>query len=147
VIALTCLTCACGGPPPPLAKPAVITDTMRPRHPPYPPPRPALAPVTLDFVVLVDPRDFEAKQHFERGEAHFRAGDFAAAVQELIRSYERAPEPELILDIALCKDRMGDYRDATYFYLRYLKLWPDAYDRDQVQRRIDELNAWRDAPQ
>jgi len=87
----------------------------------------------------------EARTFFERGVAMFQRRQYEAAMQAFTAAHRFAPFPELLYNMALTAERLSQTRDAIDYYREYLRLRRDAPDRAQVERRIAELRAQREA--
>ncbi len=81
----------------------------------------------------------EAREHYERGMAHYELGEFSDAIAEFKLAYERAPMPGLLFNLAQASRLGKDYEQALHFYRAYLRARPDASNRDDVEKRIVEL--------
>ena len=81
----------------------------------------------------------EAKDHYDRGMAHYELGEFAAAVEEFKAAYARSQAPGLLFNLAQASRLNKDYEQALHFYRTYLRVRPDAANRDDVEKRIAEL--------
>jgi tetratricopeptide (TPR) repeat protein len=90
------------------------------------------------------PGDAEAqrfKEAFERGEAHFAAGDYGAAIAAF-RAAERArATPEVAYDLAKCHEKLQDDAYAVYYYRLYLRRAPNAPDTLEVAGWVGETLA------
>jgi tetratricopeptide (TPR) repeat protein len=82
----------------------------------------------------------EARALYERGLAHYHVGDFPQAIDEFKRAYELSKAPRLLFDLAQAQRLNKDYEPALYSYTTYLRLVPDAPNRDDVNARIAEMN-------
>lgn len=81
----------------------------------------------------------EAKDHYDRGMAHYELGEFAAAVEEFKLAYARSQAPGLLFNLAQASRLNKDYEQAVHFYRAYLRVRPDAANRDDCEKRIAEL--------
>ncbi|HEX8954546.1 MAG TPA: hypothetical protein VF945_21975 [Polyangia bacterium] len=81
----------------------------------------------------------EAKDHYDRGMAHYELGEFGAAVEEFKAAYARSQAPGLLFNLAQASRLNKDYEQALHFYRTYLRVRPDAANRDDVEKRIGEL--------
>lgn len=81
----------------------------------------------------------EAKEHYERGMAHYELGEFSAAVEEFKAAYARSQAPGLLFNLAQASRLAKDYEQSLHFYRTYLRVRPDAPNRDDVEKRIAEL--------
>ena len=81
----------------------------------------------------------EAKDHYDRGMAHYELGEFGAAVDEFKAAYALSQAPGLLFNLAQASRLNKDYEQALHFYRTYLRVRPDAANRDDVEKRIAEL--------
>jgi tetratricopeptide (TPR) repeat protein len=81
----------------------------------------------------------EAKDHYDRGMAHYELGEFTAAVEEFKAAYARSQAPGLLFNLAQANRLAKDYEQALHFYRTYLRVRPEAANREDVERRIAEL--------
>ena len=61
-----------------------------------------------------------ATAHFQRAREHFQQSDFRAALHELERAYELAPDHRLHYSIAQTKQALNDHAGAAESYARYI---------------------------
>jgi len=89
-----------------------------------------------------------AKQHYQQGEAYFKAKNFSAAMEEYQRGYLEKANPVFIFNIAQCQRLLGNSAAAVEFYQRYLQEAPDGPGRPVAEKQIAELSgpAKSDAP-
>lgn len=80
-----------------------------------------------------------AKRHFERGEKLFAVGQFSDALEEYKKAYEAKPLPGFLYNVGQCYRNLGDLDQAIFSYKKYLQLMPEAKNREQVEKLIDEL--------
>jgi tetratricopeptide (TPR) repeat protein len=104
-------------------------------------PRAAWADGTKDVATT------RAKRHFEKGEKLFALGQFAEALDEYKAAYEAKPIPAFLFNVGQCYRNLGDFESAIFSYKKYLQLAPDAANRSQVEKLIDELEAKQEAEQ
>lgn len=81
----------------------------------------------------------EARTFFLRGVAMFRRNQFEAAMQAFTAAQRFAPLPEILYNMAITSERLGNTRDAIDYYREYLRLRPDSVDRGHVEREITRL--------
>jgi tetratricopeptide (TPR) repeat protein len=86
-----------------------------------------------------DPATRAAKRHFDRGEKLFALGKFDEALDEYQQAFDAKPIPDFLFNIGQCYRNLGDYQQAIFSFKKYLKLEPDASDKDKVEKLIDEL--------
>jgi tetratricopeptide (TPR) repeat protein len=80
-----------------------------------------------------------AKRHFDRGEKLFALGKFDVALDEYQKAFDAKPIPDFLFNIGQCYRNLGDYDQAIFSFKKYLKLEPDAPDKDKVEKLIDDL--------
>jgi tetratricopeptide (TPR) repeat protein len=78
----------------------------------------------------------EARGAFQAGEAAYRAGRFAEALDYFTRAYELTHEPDLLYNIATVQDRLRHDREAIEAYRAYLDARPDSSDRANIEARV-----------
>ena len=86
-----------------------------------------------------DPATRAAKRHFDRGEKLFALGKFDEALDEYQKAFDAKPLPDFLFNIGQCYRNLGDYQQAIFSFKKYLKLEPDAPDKDKVEKLIDDL--------
>jgi tetratricopeptide (TPR) repeat protein len=86
-----------------------------------------------------DPATRSARRHFERGEKLFALGKFDVALDEYQTAFDAKPLPAFLYNIGQCYRNLGDYDQAIFSFKKYLKLSPDAENREAVERLIDDL--------
>ncbi|MBI4510066.1 MAG: hypothetical protein HY698_10560 [Deltaproteobacteria bacterium] len=91
-----------------------------------------------DAPVQVDKAQ-QAKDHYQRGITAYNLGEFDVAVREFKEAYALSSAPGLLFNIAQAYRLKKDYEQALYFYKTYLRLQPDAQNKDDVNARIVEM--------
>lgn len=86
-----------------------------------------------------------AKAKFAAGARHFDLSEFDEALADFKDAYRNKPDPVLLYNIAQCHRKLGHTDEAISFYQSYLRRAPEAKNRDEVERRIKELEVLRDA--
>lgn len=86
-----------------------------------------------------DPATRAARRHYERGEKLFALGKFDEALDEYQEAFDAKPLPGFLYNIGQCYRNLGDYDQAIFSFNKYLKLQPDADNKDAVQQLITEL--------
>ncbi len=86
-----------------------------------------------------------AKMHYEAGVRHFDLSEYEPALTEFKEAYRNKPDPVFLYNIAQCHRKLGHADEAITFYQSYLRRAPDAKNREEVEKRISELEAIRDA--
>jgi len=83
----------------------------------------------------------ESQRLMGEGEALYKAGKYADALQAFDRAYTLNPLAELRYNQAACIEKMGAREMAASRYEDYLKEAPQAPDADKVRRHITQLHA------
>lgn len=89
----------------------------------------------------------KAKQLFERGETHYQAGDFAAALKKYKAALEIRRHPSIIFNIAQCYRKLGDAKQGLFYYKLFLDDWANSNpgnpppNEDEVKDYITKLQA------
>jgi tetratricopeptide (TPR) repeat protein len=91
-----------------------------------------------------DAATVRARKHFRRGENLFALGRFAEALDAYEAAFEAKPLPDFLFNVAQCHRNLGNYDEAIFSYRKYLKLAPDAHNRDAVEDLLEELEQTRD---
>jgi len=86
-----------------------------------------------------DPATRAARRHFERGEKLFALGKFDEALEEYQTAFDAKPLPGFLYNIGQCYRNLGDYDQAIFSFKKYLKLEPEADNKDAVQQLISDL--------
>ena len=82
----------------------------------------------------------EAKKHYERGMKAYNLQDFKGALHEFQSAYVELPDPVFLFNIAQAQRQLGEYDAAAKSYRLYIANQPDAANRDQVVRLIEEMD-------
>ena len=85
----------------------------------------------------------EAKAHYDQGTVHFNLDEWPQAIEDFKAAYRLYPDAIFLYNIAQCHRKIGDAAEALSFYKKYLRERPDAPNRPEVEKRIDELEAAR----
>jgi len=82
-----------------------------------------------------------AKKHYDKGEKLFALGRFDTALDEYQKAFDSKPVPAFLFNIGQCYRNLGDFESAVFSFKKYLKLEPDAPNRDKVEKLIEDLEA------
>lgn len=85
-----------------------------------------------------------AKAHFAAGSAYYEQANYADAVKEFNEAYRLSKKTDLLYNIAVSYERLGDYGSAIAALQRYLSERPNASDRVTIETRIENLQRRRD---
>ncbi|MHB8420172.1 MAG: protein kinase domain-containing protein [Myxococcales bacterium] len=99
-----------------------LDDTL----PPFPPGKPA-------------PRTARARA--EAAQIAYDVGRFDKALKLFSQTYELAPQPNLLFDIAQCHRQLGNTERALFFYQRYLAHAPAGTNPRTAKKLIDMTRA------
>ncbi len=80
-----------------------------------------------------------AKRHYKRGRKLFNLQKFERALSEFQKAYDAHPFPGFLFNIGQCQRNLGDYKAAVFSFKKFLKLDPDADNRDLVEKLIEDL--------
>jgi tetratricopeptide (TPR) repeat protein len=81
-----------------------------------------------------------ARQHYEAGITHYNLGEFKQAIDEFKKAYELSKKPRLLFNIAQAYRLDRQWSQAAYFYRTYLRLVPDAENREDVEEFLAEAD-------
>jgi tetratricopeptide (TPR) repeat protein len=81
-----------------------------------------------------------AREHVARAKTHFKLGEFEPAIQEFKEAYRLRSVPGLLFNIAQANRMLGRYPEAKRLYENYLRDLPDAANREEVLRQIQQLD-------
>jgi len=100
------------------------------------PARPAVAREASDDAALK-----RAQGHFRKGEKLFALGRFDDALEQYEKAFEAKPLPGFLFNIAQCHRNLGSFDEAIFSFRKYLRLIPDAENREATEELINELEA------
>jgi PEGA domain len=120
-----------------------------------PGPRAALLVTTLAILgarapgIRAQPADTDqARQEYEDGYRALQHGDYEAALAHYQRSYQLAPRPRTLFNLAVSEEKLGRLEDAIHHYARFLEV-AEARDEafvKQAKQKIDALSKQLPAP-
>jgi tetratricopeptide (TPR) repeat protein len=82
-----------------------------------------------------------AKESYSEGKRHYDLGEYDAALAAFKKAYLNYEEPVFLFNIAQCYRALGDRPGAVRSYRAFLRNWPKAPNREQVERIVSELEA------
>ncbi len=123
---------------------AVTSRAADPAPPPAVAPVPVvpLPPAAAD-VPVGSQADVDMQASRALGHRLVMLGRYEEAVAAFRRAYELKADARLLYDIAECYRQVGNVDQALFYYDRYLTDWPEAFDRDQVEKKVAALSAGR----
>ncbi len=80
--------------------------------------------------------DQEARVHFRLGNAYYESGRFADAAREFEEAYRFSNRPALLYNVFVAHRDGGNLLPAIQALRGYLRLVPDAEDREQLTARL-----------
>lgn len=81
----------------------------------------------------------QMKRFYERATRAYDVGKYAEAIEDYQRAYEIGGDPAMLYNIAQSYRLSDQPTEAVRFYRRYLLRSPNARNRDDVERKITEL--------
>ncbi|MDB4980538.1 MAG: Thiol-disulfide isomerase [Myxococcales bacterium] len=88
---------------------------------------------------LTPQQKLEMKQLYERATRAYDVGKYAEAIEFYQKAYEIGGDPPMLYNIAQSYRLNDQPADAVRFYRRYLQRAPSARNKDDVERKIAEL--------
>ncbi len=80
-----------------------------------------------------------AKRHYERGQKLFGLQKFEDALEQFQKAFDAKPIPDFLFNIGQCQRNLGDNEAAIFSFKKFLKLDPEASNREQVEELIEDL--------
>jgi Tetratricopeptide repeat len=98
-----------------------------------------LSPCLARAAELSPQQKLEMKQLYERATRAYDVGKYAEAIEYYQKAYEIGGDPPMLYNIAQSYRLNDQPADAVRFYRRYLQRAPSARNKDDVERKIGEL--------
>lgn len=83
--------------------------------------------------------DSAAEQALREGRRHYDLREWKVAIDKFKTSYKLAPTREALFNLAQAFRQNGDCKDAVGTYKTYLRNYPGASNRGQVEQLIEDL--------
>lgn len=80
-----------------------------------------------------------ARNAYNEGQKRFEAGEYQQAKDSFQKAYDTVPNPVVLLSIAESQVHLKELDEAIANLERYLEERPDAPDRADVEKRIEEI--------
>ena len=80
-----------------------------------------------------------ARAHFKAGQKQFQDKQYSQALRSFKKANKLLPHPDILFMVAQCHRNLKHYKKAIKAYQGYLKSKPQAEDKAQVTRLIEEL--------
>ncbi len=81
----------------------------------------------------------EARAYFDKASASFALGHYPVAAENFEKAFELKPDPALLYNAAQAHRLGGNKERAVALYQNYLRLYPKAVRRSEVETRVQEL--------
>lgn len=81
----------------------------------------------------------KAKELFQRAQKLYKQARYAEAIEKFEEAYAARPHPVIYFNIGKCYEQLNETPKALRAYRDYLRLMPDAKDRDTVADAIANL--------
>jgi tetratricopeptide (TPR) repeat protein len=112
--------------------------------------RDSLAPLCLAMALtmasLVAPNiasaeegDEAARVHFQSGTRYFDRGEYEAAIREFTAAFELSGRPQLLYNLYLAHERLGQIREAAETLAAYLDQVEEVEGRARLEARLETL--------
>jgi len=82
-----------------------------------------------------------AKELYLEGRAHFDAGRYEQALSAFTTSFNLSAEPNLLYNLGITSEMLGDRERAIAYFELYLEELPTALDAELVKKRVVNLKA------
>ena len=80
-----------------------------------------------------------AREHYQKGLTHYDIKEYNDALAEFKNAYRVVQDPAFLFNIAQCYRKLGQDVEALDYYRNYLRRFPTAPNRGEVERRIQEI--------
>ena len=80
-----------------------------------------------------------AREHYQKGLTHYDIKEYSDALTEFKNAYRVVQDPAFLFNIAQCYRKLGQDIEALDYYRNYLRRFPTAPNRGEVERRIQEI--------
>ena len=81
----------------------------------------------------------KAREHYQKGLTHYDIKEYSDALTEFKNAYRVVQDPAFLFNIAQCYRKLGQDVEALDYYRNYLRRFPTAPNRAEVERRIQEI--------
>ena len=81
----------------------------------------------------------KAREHYQKGLTHYDIKEFSEALTEFKNAYRVVQDPAFLFNIAQCYRKLGQDVEALDYYRNYVRRFPTAANRAEVDRRIQEI--------
>jgi tetratricopeptide (TPR) repeat protein len=81
----------------------------------------------------------KAREHYQKGLTHYDIKEYPEALAEFKNAYRVVQDPAFLFNIAQCYRKLGQNVEALDYYHNYMRRFPSAPNRGEVERRIQEI--------
>ena len=99
----------------------------------------AATPVTATAAPPSPEEKTKAREHYQKGLTHYDIKEYSDALAEFKNAYRVVQDPAFLFNIAQCYRKLGQDVEALDYYRNYLRRFPTAPNRGEVERRIQEI--------
>jgi tetratricopeptide (TPR) repeat protein len=125
---------------PPAAPVGVAPPSLAPAAPVSPAPAPPSSQHPTRVLTDGSVSPAQAAEHFERALGWYRAGKYQRAVVELEAALERDPGgKDLVFNLALVQEKLGDLRGAIVSLRRFQNMEKDPKELERASQTIERL--------
>jgi tetratricopeptide (TPR) repeat protein len=86
-----------------------------------------------------DAGDEAARVHFQSGTRYFDRGEYEAAIREFSAAHELSGRPQLLYNLYLAHERLGQYPEAAETLAGYLEQVEEIESRERLELRLENL--------
>jgi hypothetical protein len=86
-----------------------------------------------------DLREETARAHFRAATSYYDMGHYDDAAAEFEKAYRLSGRPQLLHNLYLCHERLGNLGEATQYLERYLAETEDVPNREALESRLERL--------
>ncbi len=101
--------------------------------------------LSLSAPAAAQEKDELARRHFESGAAYFAEAEYEEALRAFRKAHELSERPQILLNIAVVEERLGNHQGAVDALDQYMAANPSDPEietirlrRDNLQKRADE---------
>ena len=80
-----------------------------------------------------------ARADYEAGARHYDLAEFDEALASFKDAYRARTDPAFLFNIAQCLRKLGRLDEASTFYRTYMRRAPDAANRAEVERHLEDI--------
>jgi outer membrane protein assembly factor BamD (BamD/ComL family) len=81
----------------------------------------------------------KAREHYQKGLTHYDIKEYSDALVEFKNAYRVVQDPAFLFNIAQCYRKLGQDVEALDYYRNFVRRFPNAPNRAEVDRRIQEI--------